>query len=258
MFDFFKKKEPLVEDTKVVFQEDFDNIEPISKYFQNETGITFDKQMSILKNKLISFCRQREIHSFTKLLEDVKSNSQVKQELIDHLTTNETFFYREFQQIEELITLVKKSNTQIKILCAPSATGEEPYSIVIALLEAGVSPATFKILGIDINSDAIAKAERAIYRERNLRKLSPEIISKYFTKSDDKYLLNQNIKSLVSFEITNLFDESFKRIGKFDFIFSRNMLIYFDKETKLKAKAILESMRKDDTNDIFFGHADLF
>jgi len=258
MFNFFKNKDPIIEDTKSVVIQDYNNVEEIANYFHSETGITFDNQMSILKSKVTSFCKKRNIHSFSKLLETIKINKEIKQEIIDYLTTNETFFYREFKQIEELVELVKKSNSNVKILCAPSATGEEPYSIAIALLEAGVSASNFSILGIDINSDAISKAQKAIYGERNLRNLSPQIISKYFLQNDSKYTLNTQVKSLVSFKVTNLFDNSFKDIGKFDFIFSRNMLIYFDKKTKLKAKSILESIRKDSNNDIFFGHADLF
>ncbi|MEA2100343.1 MAG: CheR family methyltransferase [Campylobacterota bacterium] len=260
MFNFFKKKdvEPVIGESREVIKEEYNDILPLSNYFHSETGITFDNHISILKNKVISFCRQKKIASFSKLLKDIKTNSIIKQELIDHLTTNETFFYREFKQIEELVKLVKNSNSKVEILSAPCATGEEPYSIAIALLEAGLSPSSFSIVGIDINSDAISKASIAIYGERNLRKLSSKIINEYFTQVDSKYVLNQNIKSLVSLRVTNLFDSSFKDIGKFDFVFSRNMLIYFDKETKLKAKTILENMRKNKKYNVFFGHADLF
>ena len=257
MFSFFKKKPPVVEEV-VVHQEDYHDVKPIANYFHKETGITFDTQISILKSKVTSFCKQRYIYSFSSLLQDIKTDTHLKQELIDYLTTNETYFYREFKQIQELVTLVKKSSGSVKILCAPSATGEEVYSIAIALLEAGVSSSNFHILGIDINSDAIAKAQNAVYGERNVRNLTPQIISKYFDINNKKYALKQSVKSLVSFQVTNIFDSSFKNIGKFDFIFSRNMLIYFDKETKLKAKSILESLRKSNQHDIFFGHADLF
>ncbi len=258
MFNFFNKKETKNKDVKIEVQEDYNDIKPISKYFHNETGITFDKQISILKIKVTSFCKRRKIYSFLQLLDNIKDNYLLKQELIDYLTTNETFFYREVKQIIELTQLVKKSNTKINILCAPSATGEEPYSIAIALLEAGVSAVDFSIMGIDINSQAIYKAKEGIYKERNIRNLSVEIVSKYFTIENNLYVLKQNIKSLVSFKVVNIFDSSFLELGKFDFIFSRNMLIYFDKETKIKAKIILESRRKNDTHKVFFGHADLF
>ena len=91
MFSFFKKKKKNIENVKLQpIQEDFNDIEPIAKYFHNETGITFDKQISILKNKVTSFCKQRKIYSFKNLFEDIKSDKQLKQELVDYLTTNFT------------------------------------------------------------------------------------------------------------------------------------------------------------------------
>jgi len=113
-------------------------------------------------------------------------------------------------------------------------------------------------MGIDINEEALQRAKLAIYKERNIRNLSNEILNKYFMKESDKYILKEDIKSLIKFRCINIFEQSFEELGKFDFIFSRNMLIYFDKETKLKAKNILESLRKDKNQEIFFGHADLF
>ncbi len=258
MFSFFNKKAVEVQESKAEVSQDYSDISKVAEYFKHETGVTFDKQISILTNKVTTFCKHREINSFTSLLQIIERDKQIKQELIDYLTTNETFFYREFSQIDALSKLVKKSSQHVDILCAPSATGEEPYSIAIALLEAGVSASSFNIVGIDINSDALTKAKEAIYRERNVRNLTPEIINRYFTFTGEKYALNNSIKSLVTFKLTNLFDPSFTALGKFDFVFSRNMLIYFDKETKLRAKTILESMRKDTEHDVFFGHADLF
>ena len=258
MFGWFRKRDTKTQEQKDEQVEDYNNIEIIAAYFKDETGVTFDKQESILKNKVTTFCKLRNIYSFSSLLEKIKYNKELKQELIDALTTNETFFYREFKQIEDLVGLVKEAKGHVDILCAPSATGEEPYSIVIALLEAGISPMSFHITGIDINSEAINKAKEGIYKERNVRNLSLQIIERYFIKQDNFFAIKNSVKSNVTFRILNLFDPSFTAIGKFDFIFSRNMLIYFDKETKLKAKNILESLRKNPNQEIFFGHADLF
>lgn len=259
MFRWFRAKEkPLQEEKKLPIMEDFSGIDSIAEYFKNETGVVFERQMSILTNKVKTFCTTRAIHSFTELLAKVKKDPNIKQELIDHLTTNETFFYREYKQIEELTALVKKTSSHVEILCAPCATGEEPYSIAISLLEAGVMPNRFSILGIDINEDALKKAREASYRQRSVRNLSAEILSKYFTLKEERYVLNTSAQTLVTFKLANIFDDSFKTLGKFNFIMSRNMLIYFDKQTKLKAKEILQSMRKDDTHPVFFGHADLF
>jgi chemotaxis protein methyltransferase CheR len=259
MFGFFKKStsEEISEKKEAVI-EDYSDVTPIAQYFKNETGVTFDKQTTILKSKVTTFCRQMAISSFKELLNAIKDDKKLKQSLVDYLTTNETFFYREFKQIEELVRLVKNEGRRVEILCAPSATGEEPYSIVIALLEAGVMASNFHVTGIDINSDAINKANKAVYRERNVRNLPLAAVERYFTKEDGNYILKDTIKQHVTFILMNLFDPTFKNIGKFDFVFSRNMLIYFDQETKLKAKAILESVRKSDKQDVFFGHADLF
>ncbi|MDA3909438.1 MAG: protein-glutamate O-methyltransferase CheR [Sulfurimonas sp.] len=257
MFSFLKKKKELIlEEEKIVEPTDYTDVTSIAEYFKNETGVTFDNQISILTNKVMTFCRQREISSFSKLLTMVDSDAIIKQELIDYLTTNETFFYREFRQIAELVELVKSYGQAVDILCAPSATGEEPYSIAIALLEAGVPPSKITIVGIDINSDALQKAREAVYKERNVRNLTDEIKDKYFDRDGNLYALKSSVKSHVTFRLENLFDPSFINIGKFDFIFSRNMFIYFDKPTKIKAKNILESMRKNSEQEIFFGHAD--
>lgn len=258
MFGLFKKRGTKPKEQKDEQIQDYSNIEVIALYFKDETGVTFDKQESILKNKVTTFCKIRNINSFSSLLEKIKYNKELKQELIDALTTNETFFYREFKQIEYLVNLVKETDGYVDILCAPSATGEESYSIAIALLEAGIAPNSFHITGIDINSEAINRAKEGIYKERNVRNLSTQTIDRYFTKQDNLFAIKNSIKSLVTFKIINIFDPSFMTIGKFDFIFSRNMLIYFDKETKLKAKNILESLRKNPNQEIFFGHADLF
>lgn len=258
MFNFFKKKVETPKEKVKKREEDFQDIKVIAEYFHKETGITFDKQESILRNKLSHFCRQREICSFEELLQNIHHNKSIKQEIIDHLTTNETYFYRELKQIQELVELVKQETSHVSILCAPSSTGEEPYSIAIALFESGIRPSQFSITGIDINSEAITKAQNAIYGQRNIRNLSDRILSTYFTKENDSYLLKENVKSTVRFKVMNIFDTSFNTIGKYDFVFSRNMLIYFDKATKLKAKEILESVRKEKKHDVFFGHADLF
>ena len=263
MFDWlFKKrrKEAQTDDILPRQEEncDYEDVTPIAKFFKEETGINFDAQLDILKSKMKSFCRIRYIRSFDECLQRIQKESSLKQELINHLTTNETYFYREFQQIRHLIQSVQNKHGRIDILCAPCASGEEPYSIAIALLEAGLHPEQLHIVGIDISQGAIDAAKKALYRERNIKNLSNDILNKYFTFEDNHYRLHDDIKKLVTFRQFNIFDGEFKQIGKFDYIFSRNMLIYFDKERKKQAKEILESMLKERENKVYFGHADLF
>lgn len=254
----FSKKEENEQIQENEEREDFSNIEIVAHYFKELSGVTFDKQLSILDSKTKSFCLYNDIHSYNELLSRIAHDPKLKEGLIDRLTTNETFFYREFAQIQELVSLVKKESGSVRILCAPCATGEESYSIAIALLEAGVSPSHFSITGIDINAHAIEKARKAIYRERNVKNLSEELKNQYFYQEEGMYKLTNKVKELAEFHCMNIFTDEFKTLGKFDYIFSRNMLIYFDMETKKRAVKVLESMQKDPNKKIFFGHADLF
>jgi len=256
MFRFFSKKKIQQQELKPQqIKEDFSNIADIAEYFKDLSGITFDKQLSVLHIRVKSFCNFRKIHSFSELLKLVKENKILRQELIDHLTTNETFFYREFTQIQKLTRLIKLENKPITILTAPCASGQESYSIAIALLEENIN--NFSILGIDINKEAINQAKIASYTKRDIGNLSDKLLKRYFIKKDDRYLLNEKVKQFTNFEVANIFDKDFASLGKFDYIFCRNMLIYFDKNTKKRAISILKSMLKDKSKDIFFGHADL-
>ena len=260
MFSFFKKRKEKETQALQNIEEikSFDDVVPIASFFKNETGVDFDSQLDILKSKMIAFCTKRSLRSFHKCLDLVKNDLFLKQELIDYLTTNETYFYREYKQIEKLVENVKATSGNITILCAPCSTGEEVYSIVIAFLEANISQNRFSILGIDINQMVIEKAKQAVYNPRNLKNLSEKLIEKYFDFNESHYILKEFLKTSVHFKKINIFDENFSSIGKFDYVFSRNMLIYFDKETKMKAKNILENVLNEKKNKIFFGHADLF
>ncbi|MBU0631543.1 protein-glutamate O-methyltransferase CheR [bacterium] len=261
MFSFFKKNKKDVQTTNkpaVVEIEDYSDVAPIGKYIKEQTGINFDRQQGILKSKMTSFCKIRDIRSFQTCLRRVLAESELKQDLINYITTNETYFYRELRQIHDFVDHVKQEHKKVDILCAPCASGEEPYSLAIALLEANVSYHEFTITAIDISTEALELAKRAIYKERNVKNLSDDLKSKYFDFKENNYVLKEQIKNLVTFAQINVFEKEFQELGKFDYVFSRNMLIYFDKETKLKAKEILESMLKDKEKAVYFGHADLY
>ena len=256
MFNFFKVQK--VEEKKVIKKEpeDFHNIDPIAKYVKENIGIDFDNQKAILKSRVTTICRTHHIYSFQNCLEEIKNNKDFKQDVINYLTTNESFFYREFNQIQDLVKKVKASSSSVSILCAPCATGEEPYSIAMALLEEGVSAHNFSITGIDISSNAIEKSLEGIYNENTVRNLSQSIRETYFVKQDDTYKINREIKSKVQFKCVNIFEKEFDALGKFDYIFSRNMLIYFDEQTKKKAQDAFKTHLKNQDEPIFYGHAD--
>ena len=237
---------------------DFENVEPFIHYLKEMTGISFDSQQSILKSKLTSYCRTHGMTSFDRCLQQVEKDDETKQSLINYLTTNESFFYREFSQIEKLVNEIKATRIKQSILCLPCSTGEEPYSIAIALLEAGLGSSNFDLVGVDISTEAIQRARLAVYNERNVSKIPPMLVSKYFQQDGKKFRLNEAVKSLVQFKTGNLFSNTISQLGKFDYVLSRNMLIYFDADTKLRASAILSGLLRDPGKPVLYGHADLY
>ncbi len=262
MFNFFGKKSTNLKSSEIInnapIAEDYNDATPIALHFKQETGVTFENQHSILKSKLISFCKIRHIPSFKQCLVQVKNDPILKQELINYLTTNESYFYREFHQIQDLVNAIRAIEHTVDILCAPSSTGEEIYSIAIALLEAGIPKSQFNLVGIDINTEALNLAKSGIYNQRNINNIPGHLLNKYFIKKEFKYHLIDEIKQCVHLKTENIFSSSFKTIGQFDFIFCRNMLIYFDKDTKIQAKSILDNLLKDRNKPVYYGHADLF
>lgn len=264
MFSFFSKKVPeqhTDEDIKPSHKTtvvDYDNPKQLAIFFKELTGITFEKQTSILKSKLTSFCKLHHISTFQECLNKTQKDSCLRQELINYLTTNESYFYREIQQIYDLVKNIKDSLHPVNILCAPCSSGEEVYSIVIALNEASVPTSHYQITGIDINSEAISLAQQAIYRERNVSQIPDNLREKYFQKKEEKFHLLSSYKQNVSFKTMNIFSTEFEALEKFDFILSRNMLIYFDSKDKERVQSLLKSKLKNTENDVFYGHADLF
>jgi len=259
VFGLFKsKKEPLLEQELKRGPQDFESIQETLDYVKEITGITFEKQRAIFQSKLKSFCQQRGINSFHECIAKVERDVALRQELVNYVTTNETYFYREFGQIEELVTKVCERADRVNVLCMPCSTGEEPYSIVIALLEAGVAKARFNILGVDIDTSALQRAKEGVYNARDVSKMPTHLVNKYFSKQGEKFHLNAAVKSCVTFRACNLFDTEFKKIGQFDYILSRNMLIYFDMDTKLKASEILGGLLKPASTPVYYGHADLY
>jgi len=259
VFGLFKrKKEPLLEPELKHVKQDFENVQNSLNYIKELTGINFEKQQVIFQSKLKSFCQQRNINSFDECLQKVARDTVLRQDLVNYVTTNETYFYREFEQIKTLVASVCKRVDKVNILCLPCSTGEEAYSIVIALLEAGVPSTRFNLLGVDIDTAALQRGKEGIYNARDISKMPADLVDRYFLKNGEKFHLNAQVKSCVDFQACNLFDPGLKKMGQFDYVISRNMLIYFDMDTKLKASKILDGLLKSTSDPVYYGHADLY
>ena len=189
-------------------------------------------------------------------------------EFVDALTTNETYFYRELPQlmafIEGVLPLIMekkraRSLKSLRIWSAACSTGCEPYTLAILLKEhvPDIADWHVQIIGTDINNQILHKCRVGVYGDRALKDVPPQIKSKYFKGlENNEWEISQEIKNMVKFNHLNLIDKrQMRSMVGFDFVFCRNVLIYFEANT---SKQIL-SMFYDSLNTggfIFLGHSE--
>lgn len=164
---------------------------------------------------------------------------------IDVLTTNETYFLRERKQLRALIDEVIPAlraepdgqDRPVSIWSAGCSSGEEPYSIVMLGLEAGLEPGhDFRVYASDISRPMLRKARRGLYRDASFRETEPSIIGRYFEPMDGLHRISDEVRKHVHFAHLNLLDtERTGLLGAIDVVLCRNVLIYFDLEVKRRA-----------------------
>lgn len=201
----------------------------------DKTGIFFeDSRLDALMEKLEPLARERGHLSFLDYYYALKDNGAVEWEQAwEALSVQETYFWREMSQIDALTEIIipewfQKHSTPFRIWCAACATGEEPYSIAIALAEAGWSSHPIEIIASDASSIALKKAKAAVYRERAFRSLPPGLRLKYFEPVADGSKLKAEIVSKIKFRQANLSDSGdVAALARVQAIFCRNVFIYF-------------------------------
>ncbi len=229
-------------------------IEVLYSYIEQYSGISLKKSKVLVQNHIVTLCERENISSFRELLTKIKDDKTLFKNLIDTITINETYFFREKEQIKEALKNYKKQEP-FSILSIPCSLGEEAFSIAILALEMGIKK--FKVVGIDISTNIIQKANISSYNQRSINFLPTALLHKYFINSNDTYIVKNELKKYVKFLQCNLFEEKINKIGKFDIIFSRNMFIYFKDDKKIEAYKRLENLKKDVHSSIYLGHADI-
>ena len=232
-----------------------------------KTGIFIEeKKFEILGRKIESMAEKKGFSDFREFFHALRfKDKNLFQELINTVTVNETYFFRENYQFESLINYIlpklhtsKPKNEVIRILCAPSSTGEEPYSIALHLLDEGklVEERDFEIIGIDIDSNVLEKARKGIFSKRSVQFVPPHLLKEYFTPVGYNYKIADFLTDVVTFKQVNVMDKfKIKRLGKFDVIFSRNMLIYFDDASRREVAMSFYEMLNP-KGYVFLGHAE--
>ena len=203
-----------------------------------------DNVTFLLERRLRPRLKALELDGFRSYYRYVKYTRDGYQELceiVERITTNETYFFREEYQlkdfIEEIIPDVLQahdSELPVNIWSAGCSSGEEPYTLAMLLNDSGFTNSfEFNILANDISQQVLDKARDGIYREASFRETRPDVMMRYFRREGARFRINENIRRQVTFEQANLIDSS-TLVGcrNFDVIFCRNVMIYFAKESR--------------------------
>ncbi len=219
--------------------------ESFRAFLEDACGIVLgDNKHYLVASRLNRLLKELDVDSVGALIEHMKKNprSGIRERIIDAMTTNETFWFRDNHPYELLKDLVfpeiaKKKPNQVRIWSAASSSGQEAYSISMIIHEylqtrPGSLPNKFDIVGTDISPTMLSLARSARYDALALsRGLSPERKQRFFNLVDDCWEIKQEIRSRVRFNELNLMN-SYTSLGKFDVVFCRNVLIYFSAESK--------------------------
>jgi len=192
----------------------------------------------------------------------LQGSREEQQALIEAVIVPETWFFRYPESFTTLAKLAARRLSDInnmralRILSLPCSTGEEPYSIAMALLDAGFQPHQFKVEGMDVSPLSVEKARRALYGKNSFRGQDIAFRDRHFTADDEGYRLSGRVLEQVRLQVGNLLDPALlANEPPYDFVFCRNLLIYFDQPTQQQVFEVLKRLTHVD-GVLFIGPAE--
>ncbi|MEZ5739145.1 MAG: CheR family methyltransferase [Burkholderiaceae bacterium] len=235
----------------------------IRKLIREQAGIQLnDSKRMLAYGRLRPRIRELGLSGFDAYLSLVETQRGDELErFVNALTTNLTAFFREAHHFEILGEALRKTRARrVRIWCAAASTGEEPYSIAITCKEALPAGVTAEIMATDIDTTVLARARQGVYTEAGFAKLAPARLRQWFTArpgNEASFEVKPELKAMIRFTRLNLMDRTWPVRDTFDYIFCRNVLIYFDRETKLQ---IIKRMHGQLTTGglLFVGHSENF
>lgn len=208
---------------------------------QEKTGVFFEEdRFNLLAEKIaprVAAHGCRSLLDYYYILKYEEKGAEEWHALMDAFSVQETYFWREFDQVRYVTDYLvpawfKESSLPLRIWSAACATGEEPYSLAMGLVEAGWGDHPIEILASDASEAALSKASAAVYRQRSFRALPDALRQKYFHAVGEGFELNAGIKARVKFRWANLVSlGDFPELGIVPVIFCRNVFIYFSPAT---------------------------
>lgn len=224
-----------------------EEINVLGKYIKEKSGIVLDDTKAYLfESRLGTLLDEAVCDNYLDLLEKVKKDysGTFSVKLIDAVTTNETSFFRDKAPFQLFIQKIvpdfyeRNPTGSMTIWSAASSTGQEIYSLIMMLKDAGICPPKFKMkmLGTDICDVVISRASRGRYSKFELaRGMDSAKLNKFFVPLGDEWVIKEEIRAMVQFKRLNLLDPlMLNSLGRFDVIFCRNVAIYFSQDDKKK------------------------
>ena len=226
--------------------------EYLRKLLRDHSGLDLsaDKQY-LIESRLLPLSRKSGLSGISELVQKMKGGStatttQVVEamttQVVEAMTTNETFFFRDKLPFDHFrdsimpeILQARASRKSIRIWCAAGSTGQEPYSLAMCLKEMSTAIAGWRIEihSTDLSQEVLEKSKAGIYSQFEVQRGLPiQMLVKYFKQTGELWQINADIRAMVQHRQLNLLHD-FSQLGVFDVIFCRNVLIYFDQDTKI-------------------------
>ncbi len=243
------------------------DFELLSNLLKQRSGlvVTSDKAY-LLESRLMPVARKHGLKGLDELIASIRESNegQLVVDVTEAMTTNESFFFRDTKPFELFREQVlppllesRADKKSFRIFCAAASSGQEPYSLAMVLKEEAdkLRGWKYEIIGTDISLEILEKAQSGLYSQFEVQRGLPiQLLMKYFEKQDDQWLISKDLRDMVTYKQFNLLDD-LTPLGRFDVVFCRNVLIYFDQATKsLVLDGIADLMPDDGT--LFLGGAE--
>ncbi|MCA3595456.1 MAG: protein-glutamate O-methyltransferase CheR, partial [Methylobacterium sp.] len=220
-------------------------IQKTIEFIKHAAGIVLTPEKAyFVEARLAPVLREENIASLDDLLRRIETGDRrLQQRIIDALTTNETFFFRDRQPFDHFRDVImpelhqrRSPEKSIRIWCAACSSGQEPFSLVMLLdeMRARIGSRQVEIVATDISEAILSKAKAGLFNQFEVQRgLPTKLLLQFFQKQGDNWKISDDVVRRVSFQKFNLMDDP-RPLGTFDAIFCRNVLIYFDRLTRSK------------------------
>lgn len=235
-----------------------DDFQHMAELVRSRSGLVLNEEKAyLLESRLMPITRKFGMKSLDELISVVrgKKDPALITEIVEAMTTNESLFFRDgkpFDQLKDLVLprllTARAATKRIRIWSAASSSGQEPYSIAMVIKEAGAqySGWNIEIIATDLSLEILQKAKNGVFTQFEVQRGLPiTLLVKYFKQDGDKWQISDELRSMVKFKPFNLLDNP-APLGTFDIVFCRNVLIYFDQETKGLVLNGISSIMPDD------------